>query len=279
MEVTLASRAAAWQKEAARVRAANSVLVLGGGAVGVELAAEIVCHFPEKQVTIVDAATALLPFFPSKVATHATQWFEERGVELVLGEALETWDDFSCTTKSGRIISAGAVFVCFGSRCNSQCIAGGSMATCLGPRKDVQVNDYLQVEGWPHVFSVGDVMSAPSKEIKQAYYAEMNGAAAAINIIHHSRQEELMKYPDGLAHASINPFVYVVSLGRYDGCLGFNGLVINGVLAALVKWILEWTKVRQMEGRPIGLLIWHIADELTFFLSRKVFRPIGSGSK
>jgi len=276
LEVTMSSRAASWQKEAAKVCSASSIIVLGGGAVGVELAAEIVCHFPEKQVTIVDAAPSLLPLFPSKVAMHAQRWFEERGVELVLGEPLEKWDDVSCTTKSGRVISAGAVYVCFGSRCNTQCIAGGSMATCLGPRKEVRVNEYLQVEEWPHVFAVGDVMAHPAKEIKQAYYAEMNGHAAAMNVIHHSRQEKLAKYPDALAGASISPFVYVVSLGRYDGSLGFNGIVVNGVIAALMKWILEWTKIRQMEGRPIGLLFWHIADEVTFLLSRRLIKPPGS---
>jgi len=272
-ETTLACRAATWHKEAAKVQTAESILILGGGAVGVELAAEIVCHFPQKRVTIVDAAPAVLPLFPPKVAQHAKRWFEDRGVELALGEPLEQWNESSCTFKSGRIISADAIYVCFGSRCNSQCVAGGSMSTCLGPRKEVRVNDHLQVEGWPNVFAVGDVMAHSAGEIKQAYYAEMNGVAAAMNVIRHSRNEPLLKYPDSVAGASVSPLVYVVSLGRYDGTLGFNDLIINGMVAALFKWIMEWTKVRQMEGRPLGLLIWHIGDEVTFLLSRKVLKP------
>jgi len=278
LETTLSTRAASWQKEAAKVASASSILVLGGGAVGVELAAEIVCHFPEKQVTIVDAAPALLPLFPPKVAQHAQKWFEDRGVELLLGEPLEKWDDSSCTTKSGRIISASAVYVCFGSRCNSQCVSGGSIASCLGSRKEVRVNDFLQVEGWPHVFAVGDVMSHPAGEIKQAYYAELNGKGAAMNVIRHSQGEKLAKYPDALAGAAASPLVYVVSLGRYDGCLGFNELVINGALAALVKWVIEWTKVREMENRPIGKLIWWLGDEFTFLLSRRLIKPKAKGS-
>lgn len=254
--------------------AADSILILGGGAVGVELAAEIVCHFPEKRVTIVDAASDLLPLFPAKVAQHCRQWFEDRGVELVLGEPLEKWNDTSCTTKAGRVISAGAVYVCFGSRCNSQSVAEGSMSRCLGARKDVQVNEHLQVDGMPNVFAVGDVMAHPAKEIKQAYYAELNGDAAATNVIRHSRNEHLEKYPDAFVGASASPLVYVVSLGRYDGCLGFNEVVVNGMLAALMKWILEWTKVREMEGRPIGRLIWWVGDAVTFFLSRHVCKPL-----
>lgn len=278
LEATLANRAAQWQKEAAKLQSANNVLVLGGGAVGVELAAEIACYYPHKRVTIVDAAPSLLPLFPPKVAQHAQRWFQDHGVELVLGTPLEKWDDCSCTTKSGRVISAGVVYVCFGSRVNSACVVGGNMAQCLGPRKDVQVNDNLQVDGWPNVFAIGDMMAHPAGEIKQAYYAEMNGVAAAMNVIQSSRGDKLLKYPECVAGTSVSPFVYVVSLGRYDGSLGFNKLVINGMFAALLKWVLEWTKVRQMEGRAIGSIIWHLGDEITFLISRFILKPAGKGT-
>lgn len=276
-EHSLSARSATWQNEAAKVQAAGSVLVLGGGAVGAELAAEIACHFPQKRVTIVDAYQHLLPLFPRKTATYAEQWFKDRGVELVLGEMLEKWDENSCTTKSGHVYRADLVYVCFGMRCNSQCMSGGSLASSLGPRRDVQVNEFLQVEGQKHVFAVGDVMSHPAGEIKQAYYAEMNGHVAAENIVHHARGLPLLRYPEAMAGAQISPLVYVVSLGRYDGSLGFNKLVINGVFAAILKWVVEWTKVRQMEGSPIGSFVWKLGDEVTFALSRWVFPPLAKG--
>lgn len=278
-EHTLAARAATWQMEAARVQAAGSVLVLGGGAVGAELAAEIICHFPQKRVTIVDAYQHLLPLFPRKTGIYAEQWFRDHGVELVLGEMLEKWDESSCTTKSGRVLQADLVYVCFGMRCNSQCVSGGKLASSLGPRRDVLVNEFLQVEGQQQVFAIGDVMSHPAGEIKQAYYAEMNGAVAAENIIHHARGLPLLRYPEAMAGAQISPLVYVVSLGRHDGSLGFNKLVVNGILAAILKWIVEWTKVRQMEGSPIGMAVWKLGDEVTFALSRWVFPPPAKGQE
>lgn len=273
VESTLGSRSATWHAEAARVQAANSVLILGGGAVGVELAAEIVCHFPGKRVCIVDALPALLQLFPQKTSQYAQRWFQERGVELVLGEMLDTWDDVSCTTKSGRVIRADLLYVCFGSRCNSQCVSSGDLAGSLGTRKEVKVNNHLQLDSLPNVFAVGDVMSHPAGEIKQAYYAEMNGTVAAMNVINHMRGQKLLNYPEALSGSSLSPLVYVVSLGRYDGSLGFNSMVINGLLAALIKWILEWTKVNQMEGRLLGQLVWAIGDELTFLLSRSLLKP------
>jgi len=147
------------------------------------------------------------------------------------------------------------------------------MADSLGKRQEVQANEFFQVGGQPNVFAVGDVMVHPSREIKQAYYAELNGQAVALNVIRHSQGEPLLKYPEAIGGAAVNPLVYVVSLGRYDGSLGFNKLVINGCISALIKWVLEWTKVAQMEGRPIGIAVWAIGDALTFWLSRTLVRP------
>ena len=272
-EIDLARRHMSWREQANRLKLAKSVLVLGGGAVGSELAAEIVCHFPNKKVTIVDAQEHLVPLFPRSTQVHVEKWFEDRGTKLVLGQMLDKIDAQGCTTKSGERIEADGVFVCFGMKCNTQAVAAGDMATALDPRGAVIVNEFLQVENFPHVFAVGDAMVHPAGEIKQAYYAEMNGAAAANNILAMVNDEKLQKYPESIAGAPVSPLVYVVSLGRYDGSLGFNNIVVNGSIAALIKWVLEWTKIKQMEGRPIGLAVWAFGDAMTFMLSRNFIRP------
>ena len=270
-------RYVSWREQARRLKQAQSVLVLGGGAVGTELAAEIVCHFPEKQVTIVDAQKKLVPLFPSKTSDHVASWFQKKGTRLVLGEMLETIDEQGCTTKKGQRIEADVVFVCFGMKCNTQAVAKGDMVSSdrsiLDQRGAVVVNECLQVPDYPNVFAVGDAMVHPSLEIKQAYYAEMNGTAAAHNVLALVNGTTLLKYPESISNASISPLVYVVSLGRYDGSLGFNGVVVNGAIAAVVKWVLEWTKVRQMEGRPIGLSVWAFGDALTIWMSNHLIRP------
>lgn len=271
-EVTRVDRRRTWDAAAARVRGAASVIILGGGAVGTELAAEIVCHFPDKRVTIVDGQQHLVPLFPRDTCRHTEKWFRDHGVDLVLGQMLQGWDETSCTLKSGRVLEADTVFVCFGMRSNSQSVAGGDVSGSLDQRGYVRSNAHFQVEGHDNIFAVGDVVSHPSREIKQAYYAEMNGKAAAINVLRAAAGQPLLTYPDDLAGAPVMPLVYVVSLGRFDGSLGFNWLVINGALAAVVKWVLEWTKVKQMEGRPIGLAVWAFGDWVSFLLSRTLLR-------
>lgn len=57
--------------------------------------------------------------------------------------------------------------------------------------------------------------------------------------------------------------MYVVSLGYGDASLRFGPIVINGFLPAFLKWGVEWSKVAQQRGRPIGALLWRLADLVT----------------
>ena len=50
--------------------------------------------------------------------------------------------------------------------------------------------------------------------------------------------------------------------------MGFNSLVLSGWLVALVKWLLEWTKVAAAQQRPVGVLFWKVADSASMLLGR-----------
>ena len=141
-------------------------------------------------------------------------------------------------------------------------------------------------------FACGDVANPPTNDEKQAFQAEMQGKVAAKNVIkllesesvgtnhYHELQPPppalLLRYPQDIAGSDRIPLVFVLSLGRYDGVLGFNDMCIPGPFAAVVKYILEYTKVSHMRGRMLGKLIWKIGDAVTLFLSRTVFPPSSS---
>ncbi|XP_017318970.1 apoptosis-inducing factor 2 isoform X2 [Ictalurus punctatus] len=71
------------------VQAADSVLVIGGGATGVEMAAEIRTEYPNKKVILIHSRDALADseLLPS-VREEARQVLLEKGVELFLGGCL-----------------------------------------------------------------------------------------------------------------------------------------------------------------------------------------------
>jgi len=138
----------------------------------------------------------------------------------------------------------------------------------LGFRDSLVVNDHLQVGDCTNIFSIGDMMTHRSQEIKLGHTAELNGHAAAHNIIALAHGKRLLRYPEELVGGAVTPKLYALSLGRYDASLGFNWLEISGWLAALMKWLLEWTKVSAAADEPVGVLFWIIADAVSLFLGR-----------
>jgi NADH dehydrogenase FAD-containing subunit len=65
------------------------VLIVGAGAVGLELAGEIVAVWPEKRITIVDLANEILPGgYRPELRAELRRQLGELGIKLVLGSPL-----------------------------------------------------------------------------------------------------------------------------------------------------------------------------------------------
>ena len=76
-----------------------------------------------------------------------------------------------------------------------------------------------------------------------------------------------------------SPRIFCVSLGPHDGVVAFNQLVVgggllSGAVVAVLKWMLEWTKVAACAERPVGVLFWHIADATSTFLTNYRLLPL-----
>jgi NADPH-dependent 2,4-dienoyl-CoA reductase/sulfur reductase-like enzyme len=66
----------------AALLAADKVAIVGGGAVGVELAGEISTIFHNKRVTLVSSSPALMPGYPARLAHSLHTQLRRQGVEL-----------------------------------------------------------------------------------------------------------------------------------------------------------------------------------------------------
>ncbi|PWN27600.1 FAD/NAD(P)-binding domain-containing protein [Jaminaea rosea] len=71
-----------------QIRDAQRVVLVGGGALGVEYATDIKSVYPEKDVTLIHSRQRLLPNFDERIHEVAKARLEELGVKLVLGERL-----------------------------------------------------------------------------------------------------------------------------------------------------------------------------------------------
>ena len=68
------------------IKSANNIAIVGGGAVGVEIAMDIKSFNPEKQVTLVHSRKQLLPRFGSKLHDYAFDALKKQGVKVILQE-------------------------------------------------------------------------------------------------------------------------------------------------------------------------------------------------
>ena len=270
-EPTLAERQAMWNESSSKCAAASTVIIIGAGPVGVELAGEILTLYPEKKVTLV--SNTLLPGFDDYASDYARAWLQKRGAELVQGDRIEQTFPNSLILKSGRELKADVVYKCVGYVPNTAMLKESSVFNGqFGARDAINVNDHLQVKGNPKVYCVGDMMSHSSAELKLAHTAECNAHLAAHNILADIHGHQLLTYPRGVTGSDTTPKLWDVSLGKYDAVMGFNGLIACGWYVAVVKWLLEWTKVAAAAERPIGIWFWKFSDAMANFLHRTLIR-------
>ena len=68
------------------IETAETIAVIGGGAVGVELAGDIASYYPKKDVTLIHSRERLLPRFGRKLHEHVFDVFSKLGVRMILGQ-------------------------------------------------------------------------------------------------------------------------------------------------------------------------------------------------
>jgi apoptosis-inducing factor 2 len=168
--------------------AAERILLLGAGAVGLELAGEIKAAWPEKAVTIVDPSHDVLSgAFPAEFRAELRRQLDAAGVDLVLGTALVDQPPsdpgvartFTAITRSGKRIPADLWFRCFGVVPVTDYL-GAELSASRRPTGFLDVTANLLLAGQSTVFVVGDIAAIP--EAKTAKAAGQHAEVVASNI-------------------------------------------------------------------------------------------------
>lgn len=68
------------KKHQSDVKRSKSIIVVGGGAVGVQMATDLKEYYPDKEVTIVQSRTRVMPQFHEKLHNLVTKRFDELGI-------------------------------------------------------------------------------------------------------------------------------------------------------------------------------------------------------
>jgi len=166
-------------------KAATKIAIIGGGAVGIELAGELAHAYPDKSISLLHAGNRLLsnavggPALSDDFANSSLEQLQKMKVNVQLGTRLQetgdAWKAGATTLHStdGRTFDADLVFFCTGARPHTQAFQG-FLGSCIERNGFIKVNSHLQVEGKTNVFAVGDVTNFPESKLMytaDAYHA------------------------------------------------------------------------------------------------------------
>ncbi|MGD2268758.1 MAG: Si-specific NAD(P)(+) transhydrogenase [Desulfobacterales bacterium] len=142
----------------------NSMIVVGGGVIGVEYAS--IFSVLDIEVTVVDGRTTLLEFLDREIVDEFIHEMRNRGIILRLGERLDrveknTKGQVVAILESGKRLRADLVLIAAGRVGNTRSLKLKNCGLAADERHRIKVNKNYQTE-LPHIYAAGDVIGFPS---------------------------------------------------------------------------------------------------------------------
>ena len=216
---------------------AKEVLIIGGGLVGVELAAEICTHYDNKKITIIHSREKLIERNHEKTIKYAENFLKKKGVKIVYGErAIQKKENFFLTDK-GNKFNTDMAFLCTGITPNYDFMKTNFIHS-LNEKNQIKVNNHLQLIGEENIFVAGDITDRV--EEKTAQNAERQAKIVVKNIIALESKNSLFSY-----HGKKT--LLIISLGKYRGVLDFGNFVLTGLIPAILKSLIERREIWKLK--------------------------------
>ncbi|GMY15749.1 apoptosis-inducing factor homolog B-like [Fagus crenata] len=216
-----------------KINSAHSILIVGGGPTGVELAGEIAVDFPGKKVTLVHNGSRLLEFIGPKAGKKSLNWLISKKVEVILEQRVDlnhlSDEGKTYQTSEGETIRADCHFLCTGIPLGSAWLKETVLENNLDKHGRLMVDGNLRVKGRKNIFAIGDITNIP--EIKQGYLAQKHALVAAKNLkllMTGGKESKMATYEPGSVMA-------IVSLGRTSAVAQFPFTTISGCIPGLIK--------------------------------------------
>ncbi|KAF9092137.1 hypothetical protein BGX23_004586 [Mortierella sp. AD031] len=173
-----------------KIQKSTKVLLIGGGAVGLELAVEIREHFPEKDVTLVHSRDRYMPSYKQTLHEKTAQILNDFGVRQILSDRVVIpeggfVDDFKMikvATRDGKEIECDLQILCTGMTPQSDLLSKLSPLSVDPKNRLVKVKSSLQIadDAFPNIYSAGDV--ADLGDAKTGGFAWQQGILCMKNI-------------------------------------------------------------------------------------------------
>jgi NADH dehydrogenase len=208
---------------------ALTIVVVGGGPTGVESAGALAelyrgvftKDYPDvpqdkARIVLVEAGPTLFPMFKENLRTYTEKALEDRTVEVMVGEVVESITPTRVKLKSGTVIEAHTLVWGAG-------LQGNQLVQSLGLELErgnrIGVGPDLRVNGHPEVFAVGDIAAIADAKTNEVLpqlgsVALQSGEHAGETIarIAAGKEPEPFKYRDKGTMATIGRGAAVVQM-------------------------------------------------------------------
>ena len=269
------------QTQAGSVRPGQlEVVIVGGGATGVELAAELhkatreMAAYgldrinPDRDISIhlVEASPRLLPALTAKISTSVEMELRKLNVKLFLGEKVTRVTEFGVETHSGKkIISSLVVWA-----------AGIKAPEFLSKIKGIETNAIHQVKVLSslqtltdkNIFAFGDCAACPIKPgVEELVPPRAQAAHQQASLLYKTLKNRVLRPNKPLPHYVYKDYGSLVNLGRYStvgnlmGSLLGGSMFVEGLIARLMYLMLYQMHLSALHGfisvvfRLIGKII------------------------
>ncbi len=258
-------------------RGAISVAVVGGGATGVELCAElhntmrVLASYgsdgfdPDRTVRIVliEAGQRILPALPERLSTAGRKLLDDLGIEVMTGRRVTGVDAHGVMLDGGERIDADLRVWAAGIKAPDFLKEIGGLET--NRLNQLVVRDTLQTTRDDAIFAFGDCAAAPMADGKtvppRAQAAHQQASLLAHSIVARvdGRPLKPFRYRD---FGSLVSFGEYAAIGNVIGQLTGRNLWVEGLFARLMYWSLYRMHLLALHG-VVRVALDTLADWIT----------------
>ncbi|MEM3113287.1 MAG: FAD-dependent oxidoreductase [Candidatus Pacearchaeota archaeon] len=240
-DIIIATRGKNLKEHYKKLCKAKKITIIGGGIVGVELAAEISEFYKDKEITIIHSKNKLMERNSIKAINYAEKFLKTRGIKIIYNERAVSYVKKTVLTDKGTKVKSDMVFICTGIKPNYEPLEK-NFKKFLNEKNQIIVNEYLQVNGYKNIFAAGDITAI--KEEKLAQNAEIHADIVIKNLKNIDKNWPSIKY-------NSKPRIMVISLGRFNGILQYGNFVLTGLIPGILKTLIEWKTMIRYKIYPI----------------------------
>ncbi|VVD61525.1 FAD-dependent pyridine nucleotide-disulfide oxidoreductase [Pandoraea cepalis] len=222
------------------------VAIIGGGATGVELSAELRRmetafrkfglyarrHGSDINISLIEAGPRILPALSERVATTTTDLLRRLGIHVFVGDPVTNVGASEVTTKSGRRLPADITIWSAGIKAPD--VLTGLDGLEVNRLNQVKVTNRLQSESDESIFALGDCASCSWRGAQfvppraQAAHQQATFLAKALRARVNGRALPEFRYTD---HGSLVSLGGASAVGSLMGGIVGGNILIQGLLA------------------------------------------------